>query len=136
MENVSCKPGQITDIMKHFLTFFIFLSTTILFGQHGVKMKFYNKTGHDILDFSFMDTKVALIKNNDSTSILFLDSIPINDNVPHVFPNGTIKNISLKQNPKYHTDDKTPFVKTGTFYCNIRLSTKGVGDQQLWLSRH
>ena len=99
-------------------------------------MKFYNKTGHDILDFSIMDRKVALIKNNDSTSILFLDSIPVNDNVPYVFPNGTIKSIPLKPNPKYHTDNETPFVKTGTFYCNIRLSTKGVGDQLLWLSRH
>ena len=125
-----------TDIMKHLVTLLIFLSTTILFGQNGVQMQFFNKTGHDILDFSFMDTKVALIKNNDSTSILFLDSIPVYDNVPYAFPNGTIKNISLKPNSKYHTDNKTPFVKTGTFYCNIKLSTKGAGDQQLWLSRH
>jgi hypothetical protein len=123
------------------LTFKIILSLTLAFvfssafGQSGLKIKFFNKTGHDISDLTFQGQKIVALKNNDSTAFLKFDSLLFCGIAPCIGPKGNIKGIKINESKGY-CGNGTENIKKGIFKNDIILSAVYHGGQEIWLGQH
>lgn len=98
------------------------LLTSISLGQN-LRIKFYNKTGHDILKLNTFGKDLGQLKRDDSTSYIKFDSLLFCGNAPCGVATGNVEKLNMYIGPVGYCGTGSQNTKDGHYQFDIELST-------------